>query len=199
MNLQNCKKKGKIRLWTRQVIEIVDEIERNGCYCVKREYLEKKNDTMTSYYEKLYQWYTKAASLYIDIPSEAKYPIWLSMNNEEMLQPVEGTVILELEVDEKDYILCNYEGWGYVVNYWYVPENEEDERQHESQLKQCGLHSDDELILTAKGNFYPLLKRKVMCSWGRIFTLLSDDMERGVVATTWLIKKEWIRGIKKFE
>ena len=38
-----------------------------------------------------------------------------------MLQPVEDTVIFKLEVPEEEYILCNFDAWGYVVNYWYVP------------------------------------------------------------------------------
>ena len=199
MDLQDLKKPGSLILWTRQAADILNELREHGIYRVKREYIEKKNDTISEYYLKLYRWYTQEARKYICLPREAEYPVWLSVNEDNMLQPTPGTVILKAEVPADQYIYCNYDGWGYCVNYWYVPFDEEDKKRHEQELKRYGLKSDDELLLTDKGNFYPLLKRKVQESWKRIFTLLPKDEVTGLVATSWQLRQEWIREVRCYD
>ena len=86
--------------------------------------------------------------------------------------------------------------WDYRVNYWYIPENEADAQKHRAELKKYGLASDDELFLTDKGNFYPLLKRKVEDSWKRVFSL-SEATGQKSVATAWELRREWIRKVIK--
>ena len=85
------------------------------------------------------------------------------------------------------------------MNYWYVPVDDADREAHEAELHRYGLASDDELFLTDKGNFYPLLKRKVQDSWKRVFTLPPADMSAGLVAVCWELKKEWIRGVEYYD
>ena len=127
-----------------------------------------------------------------------EYPIWLSLSEDNMLQPVEHTIILKVEIPSDRYILCNYDAWGYIVNYFYVPLDEEDRLRHVNELKRYGVGSDDELLLTNKGNFYPILKREVQQSWKRAFTLEPRNLKEGIVATTWEIRKEWVREIRHF-
>ena len=76
-----------MRFWTRQHEAVWDELQKTGQYIVKKEYIEEKNDTISEFYLKLYEWYTKAARKYIDIPEVLKYPIWLSVSEDMMLQP----------------------------------------------------------------------------------------------------------------
>ena len=185
-------------LWTRQSPELRRELERSGRYRVKQEYLEKKNGNMSSYYDRLYRWYTRAASRILDTGG-ALYPIWFNLTRDRMLQPVEGSEILAVELPAEAYLLCNYEAWGYVVNFFYVALSREDEERHRAELRKNGLKSDDELFLTEKGNFYPILKREVEKSWERIFTLRPDDTERGVAATSWELRSEWIREVRSYE
>ena len=197
MNLMGISEEEYVTLWTRQVSEILDEIEEKGAYRVKEEYIRKKNDTISDYYLKLYKWFTKEAGKYIDVKWD--YPIWLSVADEFRLRPVEGTVTLKLRVPSKEVLLCNYDAWGYMVNYFYVPLDELDKARHREELTKNGLASDDELFLTSKGNFYPLLKREVVKSWERIFTLRPTDLKTCLVATTWEIKKEWVEEVEYYE
>ena len=85
---------------TRQRPEVWEELKSSGIYRVKKEYIEEKTDTITDYYLELYRWYTKTAKKYLTIPPGCEYPIWLSLGEEFMLQPVENTVILKLEIPE---------------------------------------------------------------------------------------------------
>lgn len=195
MELQEYKKQRKFCFYTRQHTAMWDTLQREGSYRVRKEYIEEKNDSIAGYYLKLYRLYTGMARQYISIPENAEYPIWLSLSPDNMLQPVEGTVILRLEIPEEKFILCNYEGWGYVVNYFYLPDNKEDEIRHRELLRKNGIASDDVLFLTDKGNFYPLLKREVEGSWQKIFTLMPDNCESNLVATCWELSREWVKEV----
>lgn len=197
MNLMGYEEPEKRIFWTRQAQAVEEELCANGVYRVKKEYIEKKNDTIAEFYLKLYRWYTAEASKYISVSGE--YPIWLSLSEDNMLQPVENTVILEVEIPSDKYLLCNYDAWGYIVNYFYVPLDEEDKLRHIADLKRYGIGSDDQLLLTNKGNFYPIQKREVLQSWSRAFTLKPRSLVDGLVATTWEIRKEWVREIRHFE
>ncbi len=196
MNQMGLEEPAKRVFWTRQAAAVEQELCEKGIYCVRKEYIEKKNDTLSSFYLGLYRWYTAEASRYISCAEG--YPIWLSLSQDNMLQPVEGTVILEVEISSDQYLLCNYDAWGYIVNYFYVPLDEDDRIRHVEDLKRYGIGSDDELLLTDKGNFYPIQKREILQSRGRAFTLLPRNLTEGLVATAWEIRKEWVRGIRHF-
>ena len=196
MNRMGFPEKEKRVFWTRQAVEVENELLTTGVYRVRKEYIERKNDTIAEFYLRLYRWYTKEASQYMEVVGE--YPIWLSLSEDNMLQPVEHTIILKVEIPSDRYILCNYDAWGYIVNYFYVPLDEEDRLRHVNELKRYGVGSDDELLLTNKGNFYPILKREVQQSWKRAFTLEPRNLKEGIVATTWEIRKEWVREIRHF-
>lgn len=187
-----------ITLWTRQVPEVWEELERTGTYHVKEEYIRIKNDTIADYYLGLYRWYTNEARKYIDIPKELEYPVWLSVTDEMMLQLVENTIILKLEVPKEKVLMANMEAWGYVVNYWYIPLNDEDAKKHAEELKYYGVTEEDTLISTSKGNFYPTLKRKILSSWKRVFTMPPAN-NNDAVATVWEIKKEWVKEVQRYE
>ena len=193
MNAMGNMENRYMTLWTRQVAEIMKEIDETGVYKVKEDYIRKKNDTISDYYLKLYKWFTREAKKYIEV--KAEYPVWLSVSDEVRLRPTEGTVTLKLKIPGKELLLCNYDAWGYTVNYFYGPLDEADKQRHRAELAKYGLASDDELFLTSKGNFYPLLKREVEKSWERIFTLKPDDEKACLVAATWEIKKEWVKCI----
>ena len=184
-----------ITLWTRQVPQVWQTLAEEGTYRCKEAYIRQKNDTISDYYLELYRWYTREAGKYIAISEDTPYPIWLSVDEEMMLQPVENTVILKLEVPVDKVLLCNNDAWGYRVNYWYVPADKADEKKHRQELEMYGIHSDDELINTHKGNFYPQLRSKIQRSWSRVFTQMNvgNDM---LVATTWELQREWVKEVR---
>ncbi|MGL6199019.1 MAG: DUF3841 domain-containing protein [Lachnospiraceae bacterium] len=187
-----------VTLWTRQVPQVWEELQKNGVYTVKEAYIRKKNDTISDYYLELYEWFTKAAGKYLNIDPELKYPIWLSVDESVMLQPTEDTIILKVEIPREHVQICNMEAWGYRVNYWYIPLNAADEKRHNEELKRYGIANEADLIQTEKGNFYPLLKRKIINSWERLFTTKPEKITDSV-ATAWLIKKEWVREVRRYE
>lgn len=187
-----------ITLWTRQVPQVWDALQHDGIYRCKEEYIRQKNGTISEYYLELYRWYNREAKKHCAVCQDTQYPIWLSLDEELMLQPVENTVILRVEAPADKVLLCNNDAWGYRVNYWYVPVDKADEQRHYAELTRYGIHSDDELIKTHKGNFYPLLRRKIERSWSRVFTQMNvgNDM---LVATMWELRKEWVKEVRFYE
>ncbi|SHK36191.1 DUF3841 domain-containing protein [Hespellia stercorisuis] len=195
---QEMREGENVVLWTRQLPQVWEELQEKGVYRVKEEYIVLKNDTIADYYLELYRWYTREAGKYLELEPEEQYPVWLSLDEGNMLQPTENTVILKLEIPRNQFLFCNTDAWGYRVNYWYIPTDDEDAKKHEAELKRYGIHSDDEIILTDKGNFYPALKRKITDSWERVFTLKTDKKEM-MVATAWEIRREWVKEVRRYD
>lgn len=181
----------KIKLWTRQHKNILNELEKYGVYRVKKEYILEKMDTISDYYLNLYEWYGRNAAKIVPRPDGVMYPIWLSTSSEMMLQPTEDTVILEIEADRKDVVYTVVDKWGYVVNYFYLPTDPVDEERHNEELKKYGISDETSLIMGDKGNFYPILKNKIIKSWERLFEPF-DEKSTLSQATLWEIKKEWV-------
>ena len=79
----------------------------------------------------------------------------------------------------------------------YVPLNPADERSHNEELKQMGIGNEALLFTSSKGNFYPMMKQKIIKSWERIFDP-SENIDN-CVGTVWEIRPEWIREIERYE
>lgn len=184
----------KIRLWTRQHENVINELKENGIYRVKKEYIQEKMDTISDYYLNLYDWYVSHAEKIVPRPEGVSYPIWFSTSSDLMLQPIENTVILELEVDREKVIITDTNKWGYVVNYFYLPIDKEDEQRHNEELRKYGIGDESALIMSHKGNFYPLLKNKIIRSWERLFESCNEKNPLSQ-ATMWEIKAEWVKDV----
>lgn len=188
----------KILAWTRQVNEVLDEINEKGRYIVKEEYVRKKNQGISDYYLELYSWFTKESKKFISLEKDFKFPIWLALTESQKLPKAKGCLTFVLEIPRENVIIVDYDKWGYRVNHLYVPDNEEDEKKHLEELKRNNIPNESSLIMTEKGNFYPLLKQKIIKSWDKIFKSPNENMDKNV-GTIWEIKKEWIKDIEYYE
>lgn len=183
----------KIRIWTRQHENILHVLEKDGRYIAKKEYIEEKMEECSKFYLDVYSWYTGKAKEIVAKPPDVQYPIWVSLSSDNMLQPVPGTVILELLIDRDSLIIVDIEKWGRIVNYWYVPLTLKDEEDYDKKLKNYGITNSSNVYLS---NFYPHLKKEVIKSWDRLFDN-SYSLSDLNVGTIWEVKKEWIQKIIK--
>lgn len=188
-----------MRIWTRQRKEILTELEKNGVYYTKEQYIRIKNDTIADYYIDAYKWYTFEASKIIKKPSYVEFPIWCSLHEDTVLKLNDSDrVILELEVPKEQIMITLLDDWGYRINYWYVPIDDEDRLNHKKELKKYGINDESSLTYGSNGNFYPLLKRKIENSWKRMFTRDVSDLDI-CEGTIWEIKKEQVVRVIKYE
>lgn len=185
-------------VWTRQVPQVWDEIQRTGRYLVKEEYVRAKNLEISDYYIELYRWFTEQARSRVQMPDEAEFPIWLSLTEEQRLPPAPNTIALTLEVPDDALVIVDYDLWGYRVNHWYVPTDPADEAAFNEELARLGIGNESALITGEAGNFYPHLKRKIQASWSRVFDKPNDRMNLNVGAI-WQIIPEWVKDVEFYD
>ena len=177
--------------YTRQSPQVLTELQGNNCYVVREEYIAEKYTTITDHYAPLYRMLTLFARGKVYIPDGAAYPIWLSPEGTETVPPSEDSVFLKLDIPDGYYILANNEAWDFMINHLYFPDSKADEMEHEAELARYGISSPSSLISGNAGNFYPLLKQKVLRSWEKIYTLQPADPAQ-TVGLCWEIRPEWL-------
>lgn len=185
------------RAWTRQVPQVWEEIQTTGRYLVLEEYVRAKNQEISDYYIELYRWFTEEARSRVNMPAEAKFPVWLSLTQEQRLGPAPNTISLTLDIPDDCLVIVDYDKWGYRVNHWYVPKDAEDERAHDEELKRFGIGNEASLITGEQGNFYPALKRKIQASWSRVFDAPNPRMDLNV-GVVWEIRPEWVVEVEDY-
>lgn len=177
--------------YTRQSPKVFETLKNNGIYTVDESYIVWKYTTISEHYASLYRHLTLLAGDYIDIPDGLLYPIWLSPEGTELLPDADETVFLKLDIPEGKYILANNEVWDFMINHLYFPKDKEDELAHEAEIARYGISSPSSLISGDIGNFYPLLKQKVIKSWDRVFSMMPPDPSN-IVGLCWELRSEWL-------
>lgn len=182
---------GFMLAWTRQNALVLKEIESNGSFICREQFLRAKSDTISDYYIKAYRWLTSQARQHIEIRDDLYLPIWLALTECQRLPKARGEVSLTLDIPEEHLFIIDYNKWGYVLNYMYVPADDDDERAHDAKLAAAGIVNEAALIMDAnKGNMFPQFKQEILRSWPRCCTP-APCMEDNV-GCAWEIKREWI-------
>lgn len=177
--------------YTRQAPQVLTELQRNGAYTVKEEFIRSKYTTITDHYASLYRMLTNMARDQIDIPAGLLYPIWLTPEGTDTIPPSEDSVFLKLDIPDGYYVLANEEVWERMINHFYYPVDMEDELAFEAELARYGISSSSSLITGNAGNFYPLLKQRILNSWKCIYTVRPMDPAH-LNGLCWELKREWI-------
>ena len=177
-------------VWTRQNVLVLKELEANGSFICREQFLRAKSDTISDYYIQAYRWLTDQARKQITVPDDLYLPIWLALTEEAKLPEAEGEVSLTVDVPDEQLFIIDYNKWGYVLNYMYVPVDDNDERAHDKKLLDAGIVNEASLIMSDKGNMFPQFKSEIIRSWPRCCTP-SDDIQNNV-GCVWQIRDEWI-------
>ncbi|MDO4712131.1 MAG: DUF3841 domain-containing protein [Peptostreptococcaceae bacterium] len=190
----------KVKLWTRQDVRFLDAIKKEGVFHAKKEYIEEKNQELSLYFLKLYDWFVAEASKRVPRPDGAQYPIWCSVNSEYMLRGAHGNILIELSIDEERIVYFDSPKWDLVLNHYYIAKDAEDQRRFEAELDRRGIRNSFALLDEFHQKFYPDLAQKVMRSWERIFDVDKDDENIfAVQANIWAIYPEDIVEIREGE
>ncbi|MFW5737175.1 MAG: DUF3841 domain-containing protein [Halanaerobium sp.] len=178
----------KLRVWTRQHKNVLEILEEKGVYRVKERYIRKKLDNCADIYLNVYRWLRNEVAKRMEIPEKVKYPVWLSIEEDLKLPEAEGMVFFELKIPEDQIMIFDMLKWDYIVNYLYLPKNNEDRKRFKEKLEKYNINVESDIYLQ---DFYPRLKREMTESWKRLFDSdikLSDKK----VAISWELREEWI-------
>lgn len=187
-----------MRVWTRQVPQVWDELQSTGHYLVREEYVRAKNAEISDYYIGLYRWLTEMCRGKVAMPANAQFPIWLALTEEQRLPGAPNTISLTLDIPDESMLLVDYDKWGYRVNLWYVPYDTADEARHNEELARYGIGNEALLVSSELGNHYPILKRKIESSWQRVLEGPNPrlDLNVGVV---WELLPEWVQEVEFYD
>lgn len=191
---QSSNQVNKVTLFTRQDIKSLEDIKVFGVHRIKRKYIEEQFDDIAEYYIYLYKWFVDKASKKVPKPEDVEFPIWCAISKENMLRPIENTVVYILEVDESEVIYFDGQKWDLVLNHLYIPKDERDRELYIKEIEEKGLDNTFSFVDGKYSHFYPLEKKRVMDSWMRIFEIENWNVFN-VQANIWEIREDMIKEI----
>lgn len=181
----------KVTLWTRQDTRFLDAIRQEGVFHAKKEYIEEKNQELSPYFLKLYDWFVAEADKIVPKPENAQYPIWCSVTDEYMLRGAHGNILIELSIDEEKIVYFDSPKWDLVLNHVYIAKDLDEQRRFDEELKRRGITNSFSLLDDHHRKFYPDLAQKVMRSWTRIFDVDKNSADKfSVQANIWEIRPQ---------
>lgn len=176
-----------MRVWTRQHESVIQKLYDNGRYVMETKNVSLDMPEYKHIMMEVYSWLANNMPNKHLKPQDADLPIWVVLKNDAAMLPCVGTNLLELEIDEKSICRVNINKWGMILNYSYIPKNEEDEKRHINTLNAYGI-SDTKAYMS---NFYPMIKKEIRDSWIRLFDdkiIINGGIENyGLI---WEIKRE---------
>lgn len=124
-----------ITVWTKQHENVLKELETAGRYIAKQEYIRMDLKEQAPVVLEAYDWLVKHGPDRANKPADVEYPVWVSFTNEGTMMNSENTVILELSLDPAIITSVNIAKWGHILNYGYIPKDENDLRRHRQLLE----------------------------------------------------------------
>lgn len=205
-------KEPTVKLWTIQHEEAYRKFEETGILRADERYLFCKDTCRYAY-----DWISDQMIARIGPPpvADIKYPIWAWYQWEGKRKRRDlrcsgyakrGTplVQIEFEVPVKDILLSDFDVWHYVLNYFYIPENDSDDDAFSNKHKEaCKLNWSVEFE-----NSDPRLLQmlsEIRESWSKVFEL-EKAFERGfyakdfqsIQATLWQITMKQVCKVEYF-
>ena len=179
----------KTTVWSKQHSNVLELLNDSGRYVAKKAHIYSELQEHSEYILEAYDWYVRRVSLKYPKPDDVSYPVWVSLSLKNAMIPSENTVTLEMEIDDCIIMPVNINKWSMILNYAYIPKDEEDAQRHRLLLKQYGV-SDAKAYMSS---FYPQIKKEIVASWDRLFdegvAINNNRMQYG---TVWELRKEWI-------
>lgn len=183
-----------VEIFTRQHEHSIYELLNKGRITNKEYYVRLHMGPDADYFTERYGTFVKMAEKYVERPLGIEYPIWGSTTKENCLKPTERELVYCLEVPQDQVIYFDGLKWDYVLNYLYVPLNEEDQKRFQQKLDQVGIDTEFFILLGKYKNMFPEIEQEIRDSWERIF-IIDDWKSPWIQANLWGIEENWVKRI----
>ena len=175
-----------------QTETVWNKLNEDGIVFCKREYIQKKYVESANVFMTIYSWFVGEAQKIIPRPDGAEFPYWAQQNITNLDTSGSGHVF-EVDVPKDEAVFFDYKDWTQILQFKYLAQSSKDAKQFEDELKANGV--DEFKVMST--NFYPMLKQKILKSWGNLFKNHEGIVEgtsnvKNASAALWCIKKEWI-------
>lgn len=190
---ENDEKGGReyLTMWTSQTKRVLETLERDGVYYVKKRYIEEKYGNTAWIFQEAYRFFTEKAKRVTEKPAEAESPVWV-FYDKKWVMPGPDAYCIELRIPKEEVILFDLRLWSRVLNLSYMGTREQEEA-FERKLQQTGISNSMDVYVKP---YYPALKAEIIRSWERLFSTECRDMQYAQGAA-WMIRKEWVVGAGK--
>ena len=170
-----------MRLWTIQSYEAYEKLINTGILRANKNYICDENFCYA------YKWIIeKMKSNSIILPENVDYPIWgwyqwngkrkrRDMRQRCYANSGKKIVQLTIEVDNKDVLLSDFDLFHYVLNYWYLAKDEDDDKAFELEYRSLGIEFKDLQNFNIKNRNMKYLRKKIEDSWDHILNLEKED------------------------
>lgn len=179
-------KQGYTVMWTAQAKRVIDTLEHEGVYYVKKRYLDEKYQETAWIFKTAYDFFISQAQKRIPKPDEAESPVWM-FRDRKWAVPDQNTRLLKLQIPSEQLILFDLRRWSRILNLSYIGD-EAQQQEFDREMERQGIGTSSDVFAKP---YYPILKNKIVKSWGMLFETegLTDEYTQGA---TWLLRREWI-------
>ena len=170
-----------MRLWTIQSYEAYEKLVDTGILRADKNCICDEN------FRYAYKWIIeKMKSKSIILPENVDYPIWSwyqwngkrkrrDMRQRGYANSGKKIVQLTIEADAKDVLLSDFDLFHYVLNYWYLAKDEDDDKTFELEYRSLGFEFNDLQNFSIQNENMKYLRKKIEDSWDNIFDLEKED------------------------
>lgn len=195
-----------MKLWTIQPLKFYNKLITDGEIYSSEDYVD-------SDFKYAYQWIIKQMERRIgQRPNKNIYPIWAwyQYKNIQSRKPdlrtsgflpkgVKG-VRIEFEKPENQILLSDFDLWHFPLNYWYIADNETQERDFDTLIKNSKVQFMD------RENYPSHLKLLIENSWNKALDMSYDSEyasekfnNKRIQATFWNLKASEITKVDFFK
>ena len=180
-----------VDLFTRQHENSIFELIQKGEITNKELYVRLHTGPDAQYFMDRYRTFVEMAEKRVPRPEGTEYPIWGSVTDKFCMKPEYNSICYCLKVPKEEIIYFDGMKWDYVLNYLYIPKDDQDAKAHQKELQALGIQSGHFLFTDRYNCLYPEMKEKIKASWERIFEI-EDWGTFNVQGNIWRIKPEWV-------
>lgn len=178
-----------ITLWTAQRTIVLNALDKDGAYTVKRDFVDQKYGETSWIFREAYSFFRREGSKLAAVPDDAESAIWLYGDMRWAAMSAD-TPMLRVDAPRDQVITFDLRLWSRILNLEYIGRDQNDEDAFAASLARAGLHDTLPVFQTP---FYPIQKRQIIKSWERLFT--SPAPHEYLQAGMWQLRREWISEI----
>lgn len=179
---------GTAILWSAQRPIVLETLEKEGVYRVRRAFVEQKYGGTSWSFSTAYGFFVRQARQLLPPPEGAESPVWCWPDPQWVGLDGDCT-LLRLTVPEEQVLWFDSRSWNAVLNLSYLPASPEEGEAFERELSRLGVKNPLDLFRTP---FYPQLRRRVEESWKRLFDRQVPLDPRYTQAAVWELRREWV-------
>lgn len=176
-----------LTMWTAQTEQVMETLERDGIYYVKKEYITQKYGNTAWIFQEAYHFFTERAKKLVEKPQLAESPVWMFCDKRWAV-PVGGGCRIKLRIPRSEVILFDQRLWSKILNLSYIGTSEQ-EKEFERKLQKMGIAESTDVF---QKPYYPMLKAEILKSWERLFEEACPEPLYAEGAA-WMIRKDWVQ------